>query len=348
MSIDQLFNQANAAFLARDYAGAERRYRALTRLKPAWAWHNLGVVYAATRRFAEAEAAYSQALAADPRSAATRFTLGTLLMGDGRYAEGWPLMEARREAVSENTAVPTVGCPEWQGEDLAGKRLLVYREQGFGDQIQFFRLLPRLVAMGAQVTLICQPPLARLFEGHGVEVIAAEPGCRIPDGDYWALIGSLAWRMGVTLVNIPREPYLSAPAAGSGGVGVVTSGSPTHRNDRNRSLSAKAAERLATLGRSLTPDATRATDFYETAKIVAGLDLVISVDTAIVHLAGAMGKPVWVLLPAIETDWRWLRAGRDSPWYPSAKLYRQTTPGDWGPVLREVTADLATFQPASA
>jgi ADP-heptose:LPS heptosyltransferase len=125
-------------------------------------------------------------------------------------------------------------------------------------------------------------------------------------------------------------------------------GSPTHSNDRNRSLPPKAAAQLASLGRSLAPEDTGAGDFRDTAGIVAGLDLVISVDTAVVHLAGAMGKPVWVLLPSVETDWRWGRSGRDSPWYPSARLYRQAKPGDWAPVLRKVAADLAAFQGASA
>src|SRR4051794_38601103 len=126
MSLDQLFSQAHAAKRAGDFAGAERRYRALTRLKPEWAWHNLGVLYVAMRRFAEAERAFGPALAAAPDQADSRHSLGMLLMGEGRYAEGWPLMEARRQVPALKIVRPTVGCPEWRGEDLNGKRLLVY------------------------------------------------------------------------------------------------------------------------------------------------------------------------------------------------------------------------------
>ena len=139
MSIDLMFSQANAAYRAGDFAGAERRYKALTRLKPTWAWHNLGALYVATKRFAEAEAAFRQALAADPVNVDSRHSLGMLVMGEGRYAEGWPLMEARRLVPALKIIQPTVGCPEWRGEDLTGKRLLVYPEQGFGDHIQYFR-----------------------------------------------------------------------------------------------------------------------------------------------------------------------------------------------------------------
>jgi hypothetical protein len=339
MSIDQLFSQANAAYRAGDFAGAERRYRALTKLKPNWAFNNLGAVYVAMGRFDEAESAYRSALVAEPGSPDARAALGRVLMGAGRYAEGWPLMEARRDRVGA-AAKPVVGCPEWQGEDLRGKRLLVYPEQGFGDQIQFFRLLPKLAVDGAHVTVITHPALVRLFEGRGVAVIEALPGCRIPDGDYWTLACSAPLHMGVTLETIPSAPYLPLPAVPTQGIGVVTAGNPTHLNDRNRSLPPKAAAQLMALGRSLAPQDTGARDFRETAEIIAGLDLVISVDTSVVHLAGAMGKPVWVLLPAVETDWRWLRGRADSPWYPSARLYRQTAPGAWGPVLEQVARDL--------
>ncbi len=346
MSVDLLFKQANAAYLAGDYAAAERRYKALTRLKPLWAYHNLGALYVATRRFSEAEAAFRQALATDPSLPDSRNSLGMLLLGGGRYAEGWPLTEARREIPSLNIGRPTVGCPEWAGEDLTGKRLLVYPEQGFGDQIQCFRFALELVRRGAFVTYICRPSLVTLFEGRGVDLVAATPGCRIPDGDFWTFCLSLPLHMGVTVETIPSAPYLPVAGDHVGGVGVMTSGSPTHKNDRNRSLGRKAGAQLSTLGRSLAPEDTGAADFLETARIVAGLDLVITVDTALAHLAGAMGKPVWILLSGIETDWRWLRDRTDSPWYPSARLYRQSSLGDWGSVLRQVTADLADFRPA--
>jgi hypothetical protein len=346
MSIDLMFKQANAAYRAGDFAGAERRYRALAKLKPVWAYNNLGTVYVATGRFAEAEAAYGQALAVDPQCVDAREALGRLLMADGRYADGWPLMEARRER--PGAWRPSVRVPEWKGEDLKGKRLLVYPDQGFGDQIQNFRFALVIAAAGADVTVVSPPRLTRLFEGRGVAVIEGTPGRALPDSDYWTMICSLPLHMGVTEETVAPAPYLALPAQGSAGVGVVTAGNPTHLNDRNRSLPPKMAALLTGLGRSLAPQDTGARDFRDTAEIVAGLDLVISVDTSVAHLAGAMGKPVWVLLSAIETDWRWLRGRADSPWYPSARLYRQSAPGAWGPLLRQVTEDLAARDAAAS
>jgi len=339
-----MFKEANAAHRAGDWAQAERRYRALTKLKPSWAYHNLGVVYVTTGRLAEAEAALRAALAADPAQAATRHSLAMLLLSLGRYAEGWPLHEARRQVAALKINRPNLPYPEWRGEDLGGRRLLVVTEQGLGDQIQFARFLPQLVARRAQVTFACAPALAPLFEGLGVTVTPVREGQALPDADCWTLLMSLPLRLGLTLEEVSGAPYLApAPVAAGGGVGVAAQGAPSHSNDRFRSLDPGSAGELLTLGRDLAPEATGAADFLDTARIVAGLDLVISVDTSVAHLAGAMGKPVWILLPAVETDWRWLRGRDDSPWYGSARLYRQASPGDWGPVVRRVAADLAAL-----
>ena len=344
VSLDLMFKQANAAQRAGAWSEAERRYRALTRLKPLWAYHNLGVCYVATGRFKEAEAAFRAALEVDPTCAPPRHSLGMLLLADGRYAEGWPLNEARREIPGLQIALPNLPYPEWQGEELRGKRLLVVGEQGLGDQIQFARLLPQLVVRGAHVTFACAPSLVSLFGGLGVDLLAQTPGCELPPADYWTLICSMPLHMRLTVETIPGQPYLvAAPSRPPGGVGVVDRGSPTHLNDRFRSLGPQAAAQLLAMGESLAPEVTGAADFQQTAEIVAGLDLVISVDTSVAHLAGAMGKPVWILLPAAETDWRWLRGRTDSPWYPSAKLYRQQVPGKWAPVLRQVAADLESL-----
>ena len=339
-----MFRQANAAQLAGDWAEAERRYRALVELKPSWAFHNLGVVYMATGRLEEAEAAFRAALGADPAQAATRHSLSMLLLGEGRYAEAWPLYEARREVAGLKINHPKLPYPEWRGEDLAGRRLLVVTEQGLGDQIQYARFLPGLVARGAQVTFACAPSLAPVFAGLGVTLAPVTEGFALPEADEWTLMMSLPLRLGLTLDEVSGAPYLApAPQRAGGGVGVVARGAASHSNDRFRSLDPRSAAEVLALGRDLTPEATGARDFLETARIVADLDLVISVDTSVAHLAGAMGKPVWILLPAVETDWRWLRGRDDSPWYGSARLYRQTQPGDWGPVVRQVEADLAAL-----
>jgi hypothetical protein len=341
MSIDALFRDANSRQMAGDFAGAERRYRALIKLQPLWAYHNLGALYLKLGRDEEAEVALRAALRADPTSAATRHSLGMLLLRLGRYAEGWPEFEARRQNMAVKLTRPNLPYPEWRGEDLAGKHLVVVREQGFGDQIQFARFLPRLRDMAAKVTFVCSPNLVRLFSGLGVELIPASEAAPPASADVWTPDCSLGLKLGVTLETLPAEPYLApAPLSTGGGVGVMAAGSPTHANDRNRSLPGGAAARLLALGRDLGPQATGGKDFQDTAEVIAGLDLVISVDTAVAHLAAAMGKPTWILLPAIETDWRWLTGRSDSPWYATARLYRQPAAGDWAAVIKTVTRDL--------
>ena len=164
-----------------------------------------------------------------------------------------------------------------------------------------------------------------------------------PDPDFWLFSNSL-----LSLVrsedDIPGKPYLrSAAAEPSLRVGVVTRGNPTHGNDPERSLPTHLAEELLGLPglRSLAPEDTGAADFSDTAALIAGLDLVISVDTSVAHLAGAMGKPVWILLPAVGTDWRWQAKRSDSPWYPTATLFRQPERGDWTSVLAEIKRRLS-------
>ncbi len=345
MSVDLMFQQANAAHRAGAWAQAEAQYLELRQHHPLFANHNLGVVYVATGRFAEAEAAFRAALAIDPDCAAPRHSLGALLLAEGRYSDGWPLHEARRELPQLGIPRPSLPYPEWTGQDLAGKRLLVVYEQGLGDQIQLARLAPILAARGAEVILTCSPPLARLFRGLAAQVLPVTPGFVPPRADYWALIHSLPLRMGLTLESLPNQPYLAGAAAIStgGGVGVVARGAPSHVNDRFRSLQGDDAAALLAPGRDLAPEATGADDFQDTAEIVGGLDLVIAVDTSVAHLAGAMGKPVWILLSAVETDWRWLRNRTDSPWHPSARLYRQASAGVWAPVLAQVRRDLAAL-----
>jgi tetratricopeptide (TPR) repeat protein len=339
MSIDAMFQQANAAQMAGNFAEAERRYRALARAKPLWAYHNLGVLYAKTQRFKEAEIAFRTALKVDPTCASPRHSLGMLLLGAGDYSAGWPLMEARYELPNPLTIRPNLSFPEWRGEDLAGKHILLVLEQGLGDQIQFARFIPQLQTRGAKVSYACSPSLVRLLRPLGD--MTPIPGGNIPKADCWSQIFSLPQQLNLTVETIPGAPYVPRPSVpATGGVGVVVRGSAGHTNDRFRSLPPEAAKQILALGRSLAPEDTGAQDFQDTAEIIAGLDLVISVDTAVAHLAGAMGKPVWILLPAVETDWRWLRGRTDSPWYPSARLYRQTTPGKWGTIVRKVTEDV--------
>jgi len=165
----------------------------------------------------------------------------------------------------------------------------------------------------------------------------------MPKLDAWVLSGSLPLRMGTRLETIPPPIPVAAWPKTRRGIGVVTRGNPGHPNDRNRSLSAEAAAALMALpgAMSLAVEDTGVRDMQETAEFIAGLDLVISVDTAVAHLAASMGKATWILLSAIKTDWRWGREGETTPWYPGARLFRQREPGDWMGVVEDVKAALS-------
>ncbi len=271
--------------------------------------------------------------------------------------------------------------PRWTGEDLKDRRLLVWAEQGFGDAIQFARFASMAAKQGAEVTVECPKPLVRLFETIDGVAAVVEPGRKkteagagtgvAGDFDFQAPLMSLARTFDVTLDTIPAAPYLSAgvarrvvelPASGLNvglNVGLVWAGSETHKNDRKRSLNPALLEPLTgSTGMagvnffSLQADAVEIppgvaslgplADFAETAALIARLDLVISVDTAAAHLAGALGAPVWVMLP-FAPDWRWLLERDDSPWYPTARLFRQPSPGDWPGVVKAVCAALGRF-----
>jgi hypothetical protein len=270
-----------------------------------------------------------------PLDPASRRQAAFDLLRVGRYEEGWRLYESRRDV--PGLGMPThagAAYPEWLGEDLKGKRLAVCAEQGFGDQLMFGRYLSRLRERGAEVMILCDPrAVARTFEAAGYLTRPLFNDRPLPQADCWTFFGSLPYRLG--LGPPPQAEYLSFALSSGGGVGVMTAGNPLHPNDAHRSLSPDQAAELLRLGRDLSPASTGALDFLDTAEIVAALDLVITVDSAVAHLAGAMGKACWVLLPWKGLDWRWADGIR-SPWYPSMRLFRQPKPGDWRSVLEAV------------
>jgi tetratricopeptide (TPR) repeat protein len=298
--------------------------------------------------FAGAERAYRGALAMQPDNAPALSALGLLLLAQGRYAEGWPLYEARRKF--QPLLIERSGIPEWRGEDLAGKSIMIWPEQGLGDEIQMARYAPALKARGATVMLVCTPSLGRLFFGSlGVNVAALVDKAQLPTTDVYARSFSLPARFGTTLETIPPAPYLRAPPdAKTGGVGFVWRGGAAHPNDAGRSL--PSADVLAPLGdkAELIDLQNPRGDFLDTAARVQALDLVISVDTAMAHLCGALGVPCWVMLPAERVDWRWMTGRADSPWYPSLRLFRQATPGDWAGVVDQMRAALPSLRRAAA
>ncbi|HVI30645.1 tetratricopeptide repeat protein [Phenylobacterium sp.] len=376
MDVDEALRLAVERHRAGDLAAAEAGYRAvLAAGEPPGALRNLAVLLEATERTDEARSLYGRWAARVPESAAVcqtlgnfhRFTgeleaaerayrraleldpglrqvqadLGLVLLAQGRYAEGWPLYEQRPRRL--RTAARRLSFPEWMGEPLAGKRLFVWSEQGYGDQIMMARFVRQLGA--AHVTLTCAPGLARLFAQLPAEIVPLADEVQASAHDYWVLPMSIPAKLELQAATIPGAPYLAARPRTGGGIGVMARGNPTYAWDRSRSPPpAIQAELLALPGAiSLEPADTGAADFQDTAELVAGLDLVITSDTSVAHLAGALGRPTWLLLSDHGLDWRWMRDRTDTPWYPSLRLYRQPRAGDWAAVVAAVRSDLAQF-----
>ena len=355
-------------------------YERALALRPdhAEAWSNHGTALAAQHRLEEARASYGRALALRPDHAEARFNLASLELLTGDYAAGWRDYEFRWRSRRSTSPRRAFSQPQWHGETLAGQTLLLHAEQGFGDTIQFCRYAPLAAARGARVVLEVQPALLPLLAGLPGVAEVLSYGSPLPPFDLHCPLLSLPLAFGTTLETIPApHEYLhSDPAraarwaarfAGVAGrrIGLVWAGNLSAAVDRQRAM------RFATLRPLLdadvmfyalqkdVPDLDRADlaavprldnlgpdslDFADTAAAIAQLDLVITIDTAVAHLAGAMGKPTWVMLRA-DPDWRWLLGRDDSPWYPSVRLFRQRTPGDWDEVVARVRAALAEAEP---
>jgi tetratricopeptide (TPR) repeat protein len=338
----------------------------------------LATVLLDVRRPAEAVAALNEARRtwSDDPDLQLAEALGHLLLGE--LAVGWRLLEARFRAgviqpLRLTAAQPLADRPRWTGETLAGRSILVDAEEGMGDTLQLLRYVPLLAARGARVVLAIYRPLARLVATlpGGVEV--AIKGAPLPATDFQIPMLSLPGAFGTTLETIPWSgPYLAADAAqitawrsrlGAAEhlrIGLVWAGNPRHTNDANRSMPARLlaglvedrrhrffslqvgarAADIAALPAAVSDLSPYLTDYAETAAVVAALDLVISVDTSVAHLAGALGTPVWVLLPR-GPDWRWLLDRADTPWYPTMRLFRCPAPRDWATPLGEIRALLA-------
>lgn len=340
------------------------------------AHNNLGRALEANNRHEAAIACYAQAVALSPDYAGAQWNLALAHLAIGDFAAGWQGYEWRWR--TGDVATRALTQPLWRGDaDLAGKSILVHAEQGLGDTLHFARYVPLLARRGARVLLEAQAPLLPLLASlDGLSGLFAA-GERLPDFDCQVPLLSLPGAFATTLDSIPREiPYLAPPSDRVARwrtvlsplpaplIGIAWAGSSTNRNDRNRSLPLERllplldlpGARFVSLQKELRPgDAAlldahpavirlgeRLEDFADTAAVASLLDLVITVDTSIAHLAGALGRPVWIMLP-FAAEWRWLRGRDDSPWYRTARLFRQPRPGDWAGIvarLREAATRL--------
>lgn len=344
---------------------------------------NLAACFLALGRFTEATDACRHVLARHPDFAAARWNLALVLLLLGRHEEGWREYEWRWQCPHMSGGLRGFTAPQWDGTPAPGRTILLHAEQGFGDAIQFLRYLPvvRKRAGGARLIVECHAALARLFAetgGWDAEIIPRDDHRhpRVPPHDFQIPFLSLPFALGMAEPLPIAGPYLRASDSLSGEwrqrltaaaplrVGIAWEGNPAHHNDLLRSIpfasfagilrvsgvtfyrlqpAAQTAqsEEIAEAGvMDLTPHIT---DFADTAALMAELDLIITVDTAAAHLAGALGRPVWTLLPFVP-DWRWGLEKEDTPWYPTMRLFRQPAAGDWDSVVRRVAEELRALQ----
>jgi Tfp pilus assembly protein PilF len=309
----------------------------------------------------------------DPSSAYVEYERGYLDLLFGDMAEGWQGYEARLRVPGLVGPARSFTQPRWKGESFVGRTLLLHYEQGFGDTLMFVRYAPQVKALGGRVLLAAQAPLADLVATcRGIDEVIPH-GVPLPPFDLHLPLLSLPCVFQTELESIPAEiPYLDVPervpnrqliaetlAASQGDIriGIVTVGNATHKNDLARSIPPASLGPLATLPGvawhsfqlgdveaaplpGITSLAPLLSNFSDTAYALSGMDLIITVDTAVAHLAGALGIPVFILLP-FSPDWRWMLGREDSPWYPTMRLYRQPDPGDWATAIGQVVTDLS-------
>jgi Tfp pilus assembly protein PilF len=365
-----LYNLGTTLTDQQRHAEAVPCFEAALRLQPDYveAHENLGISFTMLRRPREALACYEETLRLQPDRGRTRWNRAMCWLALGDYERGWPEYEWRwgRKGLPHRT----LPRPEWDGAPFPGRTILLHAEQGLGDTLQFIRYAALVHDRGGKIVVACQRPLVRILKSvPGIDEVVAqdEP---LPEFDLHAPLLSLPRIFGTRLDSIPsRVPYLAVepelvewwrqdlePIPGFR-IGVSWAGNPEQPNDRNRSVPLAQLAPLAELsgvhlvslqvgpGRDqirqvashwpLTDLGDRLDDFTTTAAAMKNLDLVIAVDSAVAHLAGALGVPVWVAL-SFAPDWRWLPESEESPWYPTARLFRQTSPRDWAGVFRQI------------
>ncbi|MGD1276027.1 MAG: tetratricopeptide repeat protein [Tepidisphaeraceae bacterium] len=370
---------ARAGWLEESVRSAEKAVS----LRPDFAeGHNtLGMSLAKLGRLEQAKATLQRALALKPDLSSARFNLSLIYLVQGDWQRGWREFEWRWRVLKPYMPEPQFSQLMWDGGDLAGRRILLHPEGGYGDSIQFVRYVPLLARGGGKVVLACVPELQRLFQTvDGVDELAITAPSMPPFHVHCPLL-SLPRLLKTSLHNIPAKvPYLRADAAQSRRwramlpagkellkVGLAWAGRPEYDDDRRRSTSLSnlaplgqvegvwfcslqkgpAAQQVRALpaGFEVTDLSADLNDFADTAALIDNLDLVIAVDTAAAHLAGALAKPTWVLLPKVP-DWRWMLNRDDSLWYPTMRLFRQPIAGDWDTPIRRIVEALRSLRQA--
>jgi Flp pilus assembly protein TadD len=366
-SVRQVFDHPDEA------EGLFRRAMALG-VNPAHARSNLALCLMEQVRPEEAEVLCREALEESPNYAEAKANLALSLMMMGRLKEGWDYYETRWQIESKSRPVPNLKQPLWTGQELNGETVLLYAEQGFGDTLQFCRFVPMVAAAGGRVVLVVPRPLRRLMMSlEGVSVLLAEDDDSLPAFDYHCPLLSLPHAFGTDIDTIPAEvPYLKGDPHAWQGVlekmpglkaGLVWAGrSRTDQPhavalDKRRSMHLREMAPLFSVpgisfvslqlgpparhmrnlpaGAVLHDVSARIADWADTADLISGLDLVIAVDTAVAHLAGALGKPVF-MLNRHDSCWRWFVGRDDTPWYPTMRIFRQKKRNDWTGVIAEV------------
>lgn len=371
------YNLGNALRAGRRFAESVDAFQQSLAIAPhhADATNNLGISLLQVGRLEESIDALRRAIALRPQLPGTHWALAWALLLNGDFGNGWREFEWRLALPDAAPYRRNFPRPRWDGSDLTGRTILLHAEQGLGDTIQFARFATELSRRGGKVVVECQPELLRLLQPlEGVESVIAR-GSPVPMFDVHCPLLSVPLMLQTRLDSIPaRVPYLRAdpPTAQKWEtrlgderklkVGLVWAGSAIHPGDAMRSMRFEhlapllnvTSTRFFSLQKTTKPQAvselidwtSALTDFAETAGLIANLDLVIAVDTSVAHLAGAMGKRVWVMLP-FAPDWRWLRGRDDSPWYPTMKLFRQQAFGDWDSVVARVRAALESLSDAT-
>jgi tetratricopeptide (TPR) repeat protein/glycosyltransferase involved in cell wall biosynthesis len=359
-----------------DYDAAIQCYERAIAIQPDYthAYSSWGYLLTEQGQLDAALEKYDQAIALDPDHVDAQFGRAALLLRQGNFRDGFAGYEWRWKY--DYCPPRAFSQPLWDGTDLQGKTILLHDEQGLGDAIQAIRFVPWVVERGGRVILECRDSLQRLFQtvpGIAAWVVRGDP---LPDFEVHAPLMSLPWLLGITLETLPAAvPYLHVPAdtaltlppTDHRRIGIAWTANPVNKTGRKRTcplshwhpLLQQAGLQIYSLQKDPTPEeqadlqrwgvidlSDQLTDLAATAAAMDQLDQIITVDTVVAHLGGALGQPTWILLPAMA-DWRWMVNRDDSPWYPTARLFRQTTPGQWDDVITAIATALQEPGPSS-